>query len=57
MYKMFNNQWEENFFLAVKPLLCGYFAMLTSRQNMASETGQLASDELERIWTEPAAGT
>jgi len=27
-------------FLAVKRLLCSYFAMLSSRQNMASDTGQ-----------------
>jgi hypothetical protein len=36
------------FFLAVKPLFCGYFAMLSPRQYMASGTGQLA----RAIWKE-----
>jgi len=31
--------------------------MLSSRQNMVSETGKLASDELEGIWKEPASET
>jgi hypothetical protein len=44
-------------FLAVKRLLYGYFAMLSSRQNIASETGQLENYELEGIWKEPAGGT
>jgi hypothetical protein len=38
---------EKLFILNVKLLLYGYFATLSSRRYMASETGQLARDELE----------
>jgi hypothetical protein len=48
---------EKLFLLAVKLLLYGYFAALSPRRYMASETEQLARGEFEGIWKEPAGGT